>query len=161
MPEARSFIVMLIVVRDTLCSISREDVLTGNDLDMKAGAFYTVFKTLRSLETRRITDTRRDNLKAKRTEKLEINRQVASSTFRRVGRSAPEYTEEEKRVASISDPSISSAGKELFIASYEANCQSLANDFCGIVLDTVFSQDPPIHWVTGRPELPIIQWEQS
>jgi hypothetical protein len=128
---------------------------------MKAGAFYTVFKTLRALETRRITDTRRDNLKAKRTEKLEINRQIPSTTFRRVGRAPPEYTEEEKRIASISDPSISSAGKELFIASYEANCQSLANDFCGIVLDTVFSQDPSIDWVTGRAENPVIQWDQS
>jgi hypothetical protein len=136
-------------------------LLSGVDLFKKAGCFYSIFKTLRSLATRRITDTRRDNLKAKHTEKLEINRLVTSSSFRRVGRVAPEYTEEEKRIASISDPSISSTGKELFCASYEANCQSLANDFCGIVLDTVFSQDPSIDWVTGRDELPVIQWEQS
>jgi hypothetical protein len=50
----------------------------------------------------------------------------------------------------IQIPSISGAGKELFIASYEANCQSLANDFCGIILVASFSQDPPIHWITSR-----------
>ena len=152
---------MLIVVRDILCSVSREDVSTGIDLDTKAGSFYSVFQTLRSIEKSKITDTRKDNLAEKRHLKHETSRQLGSSNFRRVGRPPPEYTQEEIRKASISDPSQPSVGKELFFSSNEAKCQSLGNDVCATILGSIFSEDPPIKWANGRTPLPIVQWDRG
>lgn len=51
-------------------------------LDTEAGAFSTIFRTLRHLQTRRITDSQRDHLKTKRDANLEITRSTISTLSR-------------------------------------------------------------------------------
>jgi hypothetical protein len=154
----------LIIVRDELLLVQPEDISDDNALLAKSSYFYSLFTNLQAIQNVKITDTRKKKLAEKRHEKrkrpqpkmLPLTSGVAAVW---VGPPAPPQTDEEvRRVASISDPSQSSAGSQLFQACQEPESEAVANLFCTIVLKRLFRKDPPVDWVTGRPELPVLQW---
>jgi len=76
-----------------------------------------------------------------------------------VGQPAPTQTDEEtRRITSISDPSKSSAGSQLFYACQERESEALGNLFCTVAIDALFEENPPLIWVKGRPKFPVVQW---
>ena len=76
-----------------------------------------------------------------------------------VGPPAPPLTAEEtRRVISISDPSKSSRGSQLFHATQEQESELLGNLFCQSTLKLLFL-DPPLDWATGRVDaIPVLRW---
>ena len=149
--------------------MSRETLLTGVDLRRKAGSFYTLFHHLRDIEKLRVTDTRRETLADKRKKKRITLLSHANTSLHdsyKTGPPAPLQTDEEiseasLRTTSISDPTTSSVGKELFYAANERQSEMLGNVVCRTLLSTIFSEDPPIDWVRGRKELPIFTWNSG
>lgn len=73
----------------------------------------------------------------------------------------PETEDDSQRVASISDPSKSSAGSKLYYACRETATQNLGNKFCCGALDELFETPPSLDWVTGRRTSPVFQWRDE
>lgn len=150
-------------MRKQLTSIDEDEISDINVAFEKAGQFYTVFKTLRALRNLKVTETRVDNLAEKRSHKRSqiVVMPPPTSQFPPtwVGPPAPIQSEDEvQRVVSISDPSHSSAGSKLFHACQENETQLLGNAFCSVALDALFRESPSVNWVTGRDELPVVEW---
>ena len=153
----------LIVARDDLLVVQPEDLSNDDVLLQKATHFYLVFSTLQSLQELKVTDSRKENLAGKRQEKrsqsvIPMPPLTASVPPIWTGPSAPPQTDEEtRRVASISNPSTSSAGWQLFHACQETETQSLGNLFCTLVIRLLFRGDPSIGW-SNRSEEPVLKW---
>lgn len=129
----------------------------------KATHFYTVFSSLESLVNLKITESRKGNLAGKRREKRNQSLPMPPLTSQVVpvwvGPPAPpQSVEETLRITSISDPSKSSTGTQLFHATQEQESEYLANLFCKVALSALFRRNPTLDWVTGRPEIPVLQW---
>jgi hypothetical protein len=107
-----------------------------------------------------MTENRQDALAEKRREKHAYGRPVSATRPVWVGPPLPPPTPEEKqRIASISDPSKSSAGSKLFTATQEQESESLATLFFQNVLMMLFVNDPPVAWATGRDNAkPVVRW---
>jgi hypothetical protein len=152
------------VVRDDLLLVQPEDLSDDNALLEKSSHFYSMFTNLQTLQNSKITDTRKKRLAGKspgirkhsHPPMPPLTSEVSAVW---VGPPAPPQTDEEsRRVASISDPSQSSAGPQLFHACQERESVALANSFCIVVLKRLFRKDPSVNWVTGRPRPPVLQW---
>jgi hypothetical protein len=158
-------ITRLTVVRDRLISILPSDLSDKRILPRKASYYHAVFAALRDLENVKITETRKDNLAEKRHEKRNNSRRMGPLSTEVspvwVGPPAPPLSEDDvRRIASISDPLQSSAGSQLFHATQEKESELLGNLFCQTTLDVLFV-DPSLDWVTGRTEIPILQWQHG
>ena len=147
-----------------MTSIQPEDLANTNVLLTKASYFFTLFSTLQGLESLQMTETRKDNLAAKRQEKRTqdpvimppLTSQVAPIW---VGPPAPPQSEQEiRRVVSISDPSQSSAGSKLYYACQEVESQMLGNVFCAVSISALYGDQAALSWVNGRPKPPILRW---
>ena len=151
-------------MRDQLDSIQPEDLLDDNILLTKATHFWTVFSTLQNLENLKITDTRKDNLADKRHKKrIQSFRDLPPLTSSVppvwTGPPPPPQTDQEaRRVTSISDPSKSSAGSQMFHGCQEIESQNLGNFFCTVSLRALFRTHPQLVWATGRDPIPVVQW---
>lgn len=69
--------------------------------------------------------------------------------------------EETYLIASISDPSKSSSGGQLFHATQERESEVLGNQFCITTLKVLFVDDPSLAWITDRPSTSILQWRHA
>ena len=119
--------------------------------------FQIVFDLLDDIDNVKMTQTRADNLSEKRRDKGLPPR--PPSDF--VGPDAPPFTEEERRIASISNPEVNSGGKETLYASMEQESQQLGNIFCHQTLRWLFSNEGvALDWVTGRSQKPVVKWRQ-
>jgi len=147
-----------------LTSIQPEDIANRHVLLAKAAYFYSTFSTLKSLISLQVTETRKDNLAAKRQEKRVQDPVVMpplTSQFPHVwvGPPVPPQTEQEvRRIVSISDPSQSSAGSKLYHACQEVESQMLGNLFCEVTLSALYGDEAAVSWVHGRPQPPVLQW---
>jgi hypothetical protein len=152
------------IVRERLVSVLPSDLSDNRVLPEKSSYYHAVFSTLQDLESLKVTDTRKENLAEKRHEKRAgqvpaLPSQVAPVW---VGQRAPPLSAEEtRRIASISDPSKSSSGGQLFHATQERESEVLGNQFCITTLKVLFLDGPALAWVTGRPKAPIIQWRHG
>ena len=151
-------------MRDLLTSIQPEDVSNRSVLPTKAAYFYSTFLALRNLDSIQMTDTRRDNLAAKRQEKRSqdsITMPPLTSQIQPVwvGPPAPPQTEQEaRRVMSISDPSQSKAGSKVYYACQEVESQMLGNLFCAATITVLFGDEAALSWVKGRSEPHVLEW---
>jgi len=148
------------IVREQLESVQPEDLCNDDVLFDKATQFYTVFSTLATLQNTKITETRKRNLAEKRQEKRNPTFITPLSSHTWVGPPAPPLSAAEtaQRIASISDPSKSSVGTELFQASEEKQSDTLANVFAKVAMTALFRRSPPLTWVTGRDQSPVLSW---
>lgn len=144
-------------MRNYLLSSDREE-----DLYKNPNFYHSVFATLHEIEDFQLTQTSRDNLAEKRYEKR--NRSIiptAELDVEWVGPSAPiRSAEEATRVASISNPKISSTGGQRFHATQEKESELLANLFCNVTLGLLYENRCVVKWANGRTELPILKWRQ-
>jgi hypothetical protein len=126
----------------------------------KAPNFTTTFGNLQDLHGLNVTDTRLGTLAEKRHEKRAYGRPTSAVLPEWVGPPmAPLTAEEAHRIASISDPSKSSAGSRLFTATQEHESESFANSFIKSVLMMLFFDDPCLAWATGRDNgKPVLRW---
>jgi hypothetical protein len=156
---SKLLLTVLTVVRQRLMSITPDDLLNTRVLIEKASYFLNVFLALRNIQNLKVTETRKDNLAAKRQRATTLSSEVAPVW---VGPPAPpQSAEETRRVASISDPSKSSSGGNLFHATQERETELLGNLFCLNTLTALFPTDLTIDWTQGRPQPPILQWSQK
>ena len=119
--------------------------------------YQIVFDLLDDIENVKMTQTRADNLSEKRRDKGLPPR--PPSDF--VGPDAPPFTEEERRIASISNPEVNSGNKETLYASLEQETQQLGNLFCHQTIRSLFSSEGvEIDWVVGRFKKPVLKWRQ-
>jgi hypothetical protein len=130
---------------------------TGIDLEENAGAFYA----LCDIEEMKMTNTRMEILAGKPQQKRLSHSTTLLPEQYLIG--PPPYSrddedEEVVRIPSISDPTISSVGKELFYAASERQSELLGNALSRTLLGTIFSQNQSIEWTRGRVELPVIIW---
>jgi hypothetical protein len=131
----------------------------------KAPVWWGVFSPLRDIVELHVTNNRLDNLAGKRKEKHNIvSSQMPPLTSRlpttwKGPRSASERTEPD-RVVSISAPTMDSAGSKLFYACQEKDSDTMGNQFCLTAIEALFDQHPPLIWVTGRPKVPVLQWQR-
>ena len=140
------------------------------------------FVHLRNLLTLKTTNSRKTYLTEKRREKRASNESheveddegfpvavdqmpplVSQSRARQVGPDdlPPDLEEDTPRIPSIADPEIPSAGSKLYHACREITTQSLGNQFSNSVLMTLFKSDPPLEWVQGRTEVPVVRWREE
>ena len=143
-------------MRSYLLSSDREE-----DLYKNPNFYHSVFATLHEIEDFQLTQTSRDNLAEKRFEKR--NRSIIPTSaldVEWVGPSAPiQSTEEATRVASISDPKVSSTGGQRFHATQEKEGELLANLFCNVTLGLLYGNRCVVKWANGRgSELPVLKW---
>ena len=161
------FIQLTLVAHDNLVSVELADLSDDNALFKKSQRLYGAFKTLRKLLKLKVTDSRKENLSEKRHEKhvqqvSEMPPRTSEFGTSRVGPSAPPQSEKEtQRVASISDPEKSSAGSKYFYACREQASQDLGNQFCELVISSLFSKEPSLDWVTNRPQCPVLAWRNE
>jgi hypothetical protein len=152
------------LVRNQLTSIQSDEISNNRVLLEKAPYFNSLFWTLRDLEILKVTNTRKEILAEKRHEKRSTIESIGPPTSHVptvwVGPPAPALTAEERnRIISISDPSKSSAGSQLFHATQEQESELLGNLFCQAILNVLFLDDPSLNWVTGRVDaLPVLRW---
>jgi hypothetical protein len=110
-----------------------------------------------------VTDNRLDNLAEKRKRNIEptelppLTSQLPTTW--KGPRSASE-TAEPGRVISISEPTKDSGGSKLFYACQEKDSDAMGNQFCATAIEVLFDQHPPLKWVTGRPKVPVLQWQR-
>jgi hypothetical protein len=149
----------LIIVRDQITSVTSDEITNNRVIVQKAPHFISTFRNLQDLRRLNVTDTRQDNLAEKRYEKRH-GRPISTVPPEWVGPPLPPLTAEEAhRIASISDPSKSSAGSRLFTATQEKDSESLATSFFQNVLMLLFFDDPPVAWATGRDDAkPVLLW---
>ena len=126
----------------------------------RAPHFNSTFHKLRHICELNTTETRRNNLAEKRHEKRSHGPATSSTEHERVGPDQTSPTPEEtKRIASISDPSNSSAGSRLFAATHERESENLPTSFCQTVLDMLFPDTASVIWAIGRNDgMPILEW---
>jgi len=157
----------LTLARDNLLSVEPADLSDNKVLLRKAQQLYGAFRTLRKIQKLKVTDARKENLSEKRHEKhvqqvSEMPPRTSEFGTSKVGPSAPPQSEKEtQRVASISDPEKSSAGSKYFYACREQASQDLGNQFCELVIDSLFSKEPSLDWVTSRPQSPVLAWRNE
>ena len=157
----------LTLARDNLLSVEPADLSDNKVLLRKAQQLYGAFRTLRKIQKLKVTDSRKENLSEKRHEKhvqqvSEMPPRTSEFGTSKVGPSAPPQSEKEtQRVASISDPEKSSAGSKYFYACREQASQDLGNQFCELVIGSLFSKEPSLHWVTTRPQSPVLAWRNE
>jgi len=119
--------------------------------------YQIVFDLLNDLENMKMTQTRADNLSEKRRDKGQAPMPPSAFT----GPDTPPFTEEEKRIASISNPEVHSGNKEQLYASLEQESQQLGNLFCHQTIRWLFSSEGvELGWVVGRPKKPVLKWRQ-
>jgi hypothetical protein len=150
----------LTVVRDQITSVQPNEIKSNRVILQKAPHFTHTFWNLQHIRGLNVTDTRLDNFAEKRHEKRSCGRPTSAVLPVWVGPSlAPLTPEEAHRIASISDPSKSSAGSRLFTATQEHESESLATSFCQNVLKMLFLDDPSVMWATGRDDgKPVLEW---
>jgi hypothetical protein len=154
--------------------VQRDDLADDDLLVEKSRRFYSSFTTLHKIQRLKITNTRKDNLAAKRHEKhsqLEEHSTPVENMppptsqvlSHHVGpKILPSQEDEEtQRVASISDLEKSSAGSKLFHACQEQITQNLGNLFCEQAIKALFHKNPPLDWVSGHPETPLLEWRSE
>jgi hypothetical protein len=154
-------------VRAQITAIEMKDV---GDIDLvveKAFYFQDLFDALDDIENLKKTRTRSENMAEKRHEKNsmakelsqpEYNPIVSNVDVRQVGRPAPGFTDNERRIASISDPAQHSSGGEQFYASLEEEIQRFGNMVCRILLRRVFKKNIQLDWVKNRAQPPTLLW---
>jgi hypothetical protein len=154
------------IVRGQLLSVQPEELTDIKAIVRKATLFYAVFLAVRSIADFTVTGTRIDNMAEKRHEKRNesgkmppLTSQFPPTWVGPVSASqSGEDTKETQRVASISDPSKSSAGSKFFYACQEDETRSLGNLFCEVVLTAVFQENTRLDWVPSRPQPPVLEW---
>jgi len=160
----------LMVVRMSLVSVRAVDLANDDVLFKKSAWFYWSFKTLHRIQRSRMTDTRKKILTEKHHQKhsqqydddsVTLLPFVSETRGRRVGPPPLPQSQEEYRIASISDPEKSSTGSRLHYSCREQATQDLGNLFCAQAITSVFSTDPSLLWVTGRPELSVLEWSSE
>ena len=130
----------------------------------KTGQYYTVFSNLESLQNLKITKPRKDNLAEKRRGKRNKDSFELPPLTSLVPpiwapqRPPGQSDDEARRVISISDPSKSSAGSQLFHACQEIESQSLGNLFCRVTIGALFRKTPSLEWAKGRDPPLVVQW---
>ena len=72
-----------------------------------------------------------------------------------------ELEQQERRATSISDPEKSSAGSKHYYSCREKATQDLGNGFCRQAIKSLFRQNPQISFATGRPQFPVIEWNNE
>jgi hypothetical protein len=150
---------ILKVVRDQLLSIQPGDLSNDQIIIEKATPFFALFGALQHLEKFKVTQTRKHNLADKRHEKRNPLMLTSLSDVVWVGPPAPPLSAEEtKRIASISDPKISSGGAKHFHATQEQDTQLFGNLFCITTLRLLFLGGNRLQWIEGRSELPVLEW---
>ena len=150
----------LIVVRDQLVSVQPSDLLDDRLIRQKARDFFTVFGSLKQLKKLKVTQARKDNLAEKRHEKKNAESMpTISSDVVWVGPSAPRLsTEETVRIASISNPAVSSSGGQHLTATQEKETDQFANSFCATTLRLLYLNGNRVWWAEGRAVLPVLEW---
>lgn len=151
------------IARDVLFNVKPQDLRDENALFEKAVHFYSAFLNLQSLQRLRTTDTRINNLAGKRGKSRMFSNLplplVSQTAGHPVGPLPPQQTAEEtQRVASISDPSMSSAGTKIFHACQEQESEALANNLFSVALRSIYRKDPAVNWATGRHDFPTLNW---
>jgi hypothetical protein len=153
----------LTVVRDQIISVQADELSDNRTIHQKAPDFMSVLRAAHELRDLAVTEVRLDNFAEKRQEKRSsrpIGPPTSAVIPEWVGPSLPPLTTEEiRRIASISDPSKSSAGSRLFYATQEKDSEMLATLFCTTVISLLFWDDPSLKWVTGRDKgKPVLRW---
>ena len=147
----KPFQMRLTVVRNQITSVQTDEIETNRVILHKAPNFSGTFWTLQDIRGLSVTDTRLDNLAEKRHEKRSYGRPTSNILPVWVGPPlAPLTPEEAQRIASISDPSKSSAGSRLFTATQEQESETLAASFCQNVIKTLFPDNLSLEWAMGR-----------
>jgi hypothetical protein len=150
------------VVHNQITSVQLDDLSDNRIIHHKAPDFLNVFRIAHDLRNLHITETRQDALAEKRQEKRRAFGPPTSAIIPEwVGPPLPPLTTAEiRRIASISDPSKSSAGSKLFHATQEKDSEMLAILFCETVISLLFWEDPPVKWAIGRDEKPVLRWRR-
>lgn len=148
------------IVRNQVTSVTSDEIYNNRVIVQKAPNFTITFRNLQDLKGLSMTDNRQDALAEKRREKRAYGRPTSAILPEWVGPPLPDPTPEEKhRIASISDPSKSSAGSKLFTATQEQESETLATSFFRNVLMMLFWDDPVVAWATGRENAkPVVRW---
>jgi hypothetical protein len=138
--------------------------LSKPGLRRKAPGWWGVFSPLRDMVELQVTDNRLDSLAAKRKEKRNIvSRELPPLTSQLPTTwKGPRSSEpaEPGRIVSISEPTKDSGGSKLFYACHEKDSDAMGNQFCETSIEALFDQHPPLKWVTGRPKVPVLQWQR-
>jgi hypothetical protein len=158
-----SLLTWLTLARNDLDSVQPADLYDDDVLYKKSGRFYCSFIAFNQLRDLKITDTSKENLADKRHEKhvrsvSKMPPPVSQDPSVKVGPIPPPETEEETRIASISNPERSSAGSKFYHACREWETHKFATLFCEFAITAVFRQNPSLNWVTGRPQSPQLEW---
>jgi len=128
-------------------------------MDM-APHFFHLFGALQQLTSLKVTQARRGNLAQKRQEKRNpspLPTTVSDVVW--VGPPAPPLSTEEKaRIASISNPTVSSSGGHQYTAAQEKETDLFGNAFCATTLRLLFLGRNRVPWAEGRTELPVLEW---
>jgi hypothetical protein len=153
----------LTVVRDQITSVRADELSDSRTIHQKAPDFLSVLRAAHELRDLAVTEVRLDNFAEKRQEKRSsrpIGPPTSAVIPEWVGPSLPPLTTEEIcRIASISDPSKSSAGSRLFYATQEKDSEMLATQFCKTMITFLFWEKPSLKWVTGRDKgKPVLRW---
>jgi hypothetical protein len=154
---------ILTVARNNLDAVQEDDLHEDTVLYQKSGRFYATFTSFHQLQNLKITSTSKENLTKKRQEKnvrlvSEMPPPVSKDPSLPTGPVPPPPSQEEARIASISDPEKSSAGSKLFHACREDQTHEFATSFCRFAILSLFHNRPSLNWVTGRPEVPQLEW---
>lgn len=122
--------------------------------------FFHLFGALQQLANLKVTQTRRDNLAEKRHEKRNPSPlPIALSDVVWVGQPAPPLSTEEKaRIASISNPTVSSSGGQQYTAAQEKETDLFGNAFCATTLRLLYLGRNQVPWAEARTELPVLEW---
>ena len=133
-----------------------EDLGNSELMQSIAPRFETLFDYLREVEEPQMTMTRSNNLAEKRRDK---GPNVTPTFQGWAGPDAPPFTDEEKRIVSISNPDVHSGSQEHHSASLEHESQQLGNLFCHQCLKVLYGdKGVQLNWVTGRAEKPVLKW---
>ena len=154
---------VLTVARNDLDAVQQDDLRKDTLLYQKSGRFYATFSSFRQLQKLKATSTSKENLAEKRHEKnvrvvSEMPPPVSKDPSLPTGPTPPPPSQEEVRIASISDPERSSAGSKLFHACREDQTHEFATLFCRFAILALFHDSPSLSWVTGRSEAPQLEW---
>jgi hypothetical protein len=148
------------IVRDQVTSVLSDELNNNRIILQKAPSFASAFRNLQDIRRLKYNDNRKDALAEKRHEKIAYKLPISATLPVWVGPRLPPPTPQETlRIASISDPSKSSAGSKLFTATQEKESESLATSFFQNVLMTLFFEDPSLTWPMGRDKAkPVVLW---
>jgi hypothetical protein len=129
-------------------------------LHQKVPQFVSLFTLLDELENLEVTSSRVDFLAQKRHDKrLDRLALVRAEDVVFVGPLAPAQTAEERRISSISTPTVSSSGTVRFRGALEQESEKFANLFCTI-LSYLYLDNVKLEWARGRKHPLILAWRQ-